>query len=239
MSNEIPESKLATIRHLLALADESSGGTAAERENAAGRAAELMAKYAVTSAMMDAASGRQDDPVEWCTIEIDTVYPPQKRLLINELAQRLSCKAIQIQTGDMKVFGHRSDVERLEWLYTSLLVQALGMAAHVRDPRIVRPHSSQTRAYRSRWLNGFAVRIGERMDVGRTEAVAEAGSGAELVLVDRKRAAEAALYAAHPRARSRNVTISGGDAYAAGKRAGDRADLGQARVAGGRRALGA
>ncbi len=240
MNDTTENPKLATIRRLLDLADESSGTSDAERELASQRAAALMAKYAVTEAMLDAGRHREDDPVESLVITVDAVYPLQKAHLMNGIANGLSCKLIR-HTGKsdskLMVYGHRSDLGRVEFLYTSLLMQALDMARSVRDPRIVRPNSSQTRSYRVAWLMGFAHRIEDRMQEGRAEAVAEAGSGAELVLVNRAALALRAARTAVPRTRSSSTSVRNNGGYEAGHAAAGRADLGHARVGGARRAI--
>jgi hypothetical protein len=97
-----------------------------------------------------------------------------------------------------RVYGHRSDLERVEFLYTSLLVQAVRMASRANPDHIVSPTAAALRSYRTSWLFGFVARIGERMTAARSEAVEEAvresgQPGAELALLDRTKAAQRAL----------------------------------------------
>jgi len=236
-----PESKiLARIRALLARTDEDSGCTPAERELAAQRAAEMMAKYAVDQVMLGT-TRPADDPMERRVVRLEGSYQRPKGTLLNAVAIAMNVKSVRDQDV-VYVFGRRSDLERFEFLFTHLLLQGVHGCASARPAR--RSYSSMTggqvRSFRSAWFYGFAARIHERLTAGREEALREhRGTGAELVLMDRASAALAAAREMFPDLRqSRRVQVNAAG-FDAGHAAGGSADLNQPRVGGGARALDA
>jgi hypothetical protein len=139
------------------------------------------------------------------------------------------------------VFGYASDRERVEVLFTSLLLQAEAQLLRLRPPH---PGESVA-AYRRSWLHGFAVQVHRRLVDAERRAEERAGQGstggcgpAELVLADRRNRVEQAYAEAFPAVgRSRRSVLSG-SGFVAGAAAGDQADLGAGALRG-RRALGA
>ena len=236
------EKILAKVRALLGQADEESGATDAERAAYAEKAAELMAKYAISEALLAPGRPAADDPVESRDFVTASPYVNQKGLLLHVIAEALNCTSIYFpRKNRARVYGHRSDLDRVEFLYTSLLVQATRQVLNEYPPDyIFEPSAGRVRSYRVSWLNGFVVRIRERMTAGRDEAVRESGTpGAALVLADRSRLAQRALRAEFPHVRKGGSTRSrDASGYYAGKAAGGRADLGHGQVGGNRRAIG-
>ena len=227
------DSILNKIRGLMAKA--ASTEFEAEAQAFADKAAELMARYGVEQAMI-ADRDPASDPVENRTIHLENPYAQAKSLLLHHIAQALNCHMIYSspsQNNGMAfglLFGARSDLERVEFLYTSLVLQSVRMAVRTHAPHAY--SSSAVSAYRRSWLIGFANRIGERLQASKTQATRDAGTGAELVLVNRQELAQRAAKQAFPNTRKRAATISRGDAYRAGQAAASRADMGQARVSG-------
>jgi hypothetical protein len=140
----------------------------------------------------------------------------------------------------MHLFGMSSDLERVDVLYTSLLVQAAhGLA-------VVRPHDvfESVAAYRRSWMIGFAYSIQQRLVSAEAAARANAESGSaagspraaassvSLVLADRAALVDQALADAYPRLRNAARRVLSGSGSAAGAAAGKRADLGAKRVTG-------
>jgi hypothetical protein len=133
----------------------------------------------------------------------------------------------------------QADLQRVDLLYTSLLVQAAHGIAVARPDD---PYESVA-AYRRSWMIGFAAVIQERLYAAESAVAAEADArrraqttsggparSASLVLADRSRLVDAALAAAYPRVRSargRYLSGSGADDGAAAAR---RADLGDRRL---------
>jgi hypothetical protein len=141
------------------------------------------------------------------------------------------------------VFGHASDRERVELLYTSLLLQATGQLVRVRPAG---PHESVA-AYRRSWLEGFAAQVHRRLLAAEQRAATDAGAaggagapGVALVLADRRERVDRAFAAAFPGLATARPSALSGSGRVAGALAGQRADLGGSGGLGGgrRRALG-
>ncbi len=131
------------------------------------------------------------------------------------------------------MFGFESDRERVEVLYTSLLLQATTQVARQRPAW----SDESVAAYRRSWLHGFAAEVHRRLDAAERRAAGErsedagsrAGAGepsVELVLADREEQVDRAFaetFPQIPRARAASLSGSG---LRAGVAAGRRADLG-------------
>jgi hypothetical protein len=131
------------------------------------------------------------------------------------------------------VFGYRSDLERADILFTSLLVQmARALAAQA-----VPAAGGRAKAWRRSWMLGYATAVVARVREAEDTAVAEAGAGdgpvagtsTALVLADRSLTVRRRVRAAYPRTRKTRVTYSG-NGYQDGYREGERADIGGAKV---------
>src|SRR6185436_15599813 len=86
----------------------------------------------------------------------------------------------------VRVYGFTTDLERVELLYTSLLVQATRELVHVRPDE----WGESTGAYRRSWLAGFASAVATRLHRAERRAAADRPSGPDgtstaLVLRDR------------------------------------------------------
>lgn len=238
------ETMLAKVRKLLAKA-EDPGATEAEAETYTAKAAALVAAYGIDAALL-AVDDPGTDPVGDRRIPLDAPYAADKADLLGAVALRLRCQVIRIRsrgpegTGwTLHVFGHRSDLERAELLFTSLLLQATTrmLATPV-------PAWDHTAAFRRSWLAGFTAAVSRRLaraereaQAGAEERATAAGSSTALVLADRALEVRAAAEDAYPHARpgrSRQLSGSGaGPGYAAGQRA----DLGGTRLRGTRSSL--
>jgi len=145
--------------------------------------------------------------------------------------------------------GHRvqfaSDRERVEVLFTSLLLQAGAQLVRERPP----DRGESVAAYRRSWLHGFAVQVHRRLVEAELRAVrraeqrtdrpvADGSDGAAVVLADRRDRVERAYAEAFPVLGRSRPSVLTGSGFAAGAAAGERADLGARRM-GSRRSLGA
>jgi Protein of unknown function (DUF2786) len=239
--------RLARIRKLLAKAERA--GTPEEARTYTEKAVELMARHGVDAALLAAAEPGRDE-IGASRVELADPYSAGKARLLGWTAAALRCRAVLHQAGGgrvgaVTVLGYRSDRERVEVLFTSLLLQAARELARCRP---VRPGESVA-AYRRSWLHGFAVEVYRRLADAEERAAAGAGGAAgggtagraeqtALVLADRQARVDRAYAEAFPAlGRGRRPSLSG-SGFAAGTAAGERADLGAPRVAG-RRALGA
>ncbi len=235
---------LDKVRKLLAKAEDPAA-TPHEAEVYTAKAAALMADYGIDQALI-AQADPDADPVRDRVVTVDAPYAADKLDLLGAVATRLGCTVIRTpRTVDGRtvtaghVFGHASDLDRVEMLYTSLLLQATGQLA--RTPVPAWEHKA---AFRRSWLAGFSAAVGHRLVEAerraRKEAAgrfAAAGTSTDLVLADRSAQVDESVRQAYPflrTARRRSLTGSGG---ADGWAAGQRADLGGTRV--GRAARGA
>jgi Protein of unknown function (DUF2786) len=230
----LTEEILARIRKLLAVAEHPT--SPAGEADAAARAAErLIAKYAVDEALLEAAASARTTP-EIRSIFIETPYATAKITLVGAVATAYGVRAISHRGSDplrMTLVGFGADLQVVDLLYTSLLLQATTS---------LRRQSTSGRAFRRAFLIGFAAEVGERLAAGRRDAVAEAGGAATaLALRDREREVEAAVREQFPRLRATRATASDGRGLVAGRESGAAANLssGRSQVNGHRTAIGA
>ena len=131
------------------------------------------------------------------------------------------------------MFGYESDIERADVLYTSVLVQMWQGLAGAAVPA----WTSSPRAWRRSWLLGFTTAVVARVRAAEQHAAeasvpqAGAGTGAALVLADRKQVISRAVQQAYPVTRTAKVTYSG-SGYSSGYAKGQQADLGGSRLPG-------
>jgi hypothetical protein len=236
--------KLDTVRKLLAKADRAA--TPDEAQAYTAKAVELMARHGIDDALLAAADPGRDE-IGAQQIAMDDPYSAGKARLLAWTASALRCRAVLHEAWGGKVaavtvFGFASDRERVELLYTSLLLQA---GSQLLRQRPARPGESVA-AYRRSWLHGFAVEVHRRLTEAEAGAVAEhAGTGnghrsVALVLADRSARVERAYAETFPRmGRARRAVLSG-SGFRAGAAAGERADLDRSALTPRtRRALGA
>ncbi|MEU3269189.1 DUF2786 domain-containing protein [Streptomyces bacillaris] len=231
---DVDNAKLKKIRALLDMA-EGEGLSPEAAENYRLKAYELMAKYGIEQALLDAAKPGSDKPADRI-INLDNPWSMEKVRLMNGLAQAMGCELIHLgrsEAGGRKVhvFGHESDLQRMDILFTSLLLQMFRELARTPVPPYDTP-----RAFRRSWIMGFAdkvsVRVGEAERRARNEAAEMTADGRStaLVLADRKALVRRAFEDAYPRRRNGGRTTMRGRGYGAGAAAGARADIGGARV---------
>ncbi|GAA4626949.1 DUF2786 domain-containing protein [Actinoallomurus vinaceus] len=224
---DVNESKLAQIRTLLAKAESTEFPDEAEALTA--KAAELMAKYGIEQAMFADSKPGTDEVINK-TVTIEQPWAREKALLLNGIALAMRCKVIQL-TGSspltLHVFGFASDFERVELLYTSLLLQL----ANAMPKQGEAPGSgAQARSYRRAFALGFGTRVAARVEEAENRAKREAATTyagrAELVLADRTALVQRAFEDEHPKARKGRKLTARVDGYYAGQAAGDRANIG-------------
>jgi Protein of unknown function (DUF2786) len=154
------ERLLSKIRALLVKAESTE--FAEEAEALSARAQELMAKYSIDYALLAAESGHAEEPCGR-RIAVDNPYEAPKTSLLMTVAQANRCRIIwSKELGLVTVIGFPADLDAVELLFTSLLVQAnhaMLLAGAKRDS----DGRSRTRAFRQSFLVSYAVRIGERL----------------------------------------------------------------------------
>jgi hypothetical protein len=244
------ERMLSRIRALLAKAESTE--FAQEAEALSGRAQELMAKYSIDHALLAAETGRAETP-GGRRIAVDNPYEAAKATLLQIVADANRCRVVwSRELGLVTVIGFPADLDAVELLFTSLLVQANTAMLRTGGKRDGSGRSG-TRAFRQSFLLAYAVRIGERLseaaDHAEQAAVAEqrasaagadgiaARKGADLVpfLAARDRAVDDAVedMFGSKLTRSRSVRATDPDGWNSGRAAADLASLrNQAQVVG-------
>ena len=174
------ERMLSRIRALLAKAESTE--FAQEAEALSGRAQELMAKYSIDHALLAAETGQAEKP-GGRRIAVDNPYEAPKATLLQTVAQANRCRVVwSRELGLVTVIGFPADLDAVELLFTSLLVQANAAMLRTGGKRDGSGRS-RTRAFRQSFLLAYAIRIGERL--------AEAADQAEQAAVAEQRAAGA------------------------------------------------
>ncbi len=214
---------LERVRALLAKAE--STDHEAEAMVYTAKAQELMTKHAIEQAMLDAADPAASAP-GLIRIPIDSPYADAKAHLLQTVAEHTRCRAVYLSAVAMSsVVGYPADLEAVELLFTSLLVQAQrGMA----DASASASPGARARSqgYRAAFLSGFTRRIGERLGEVRRAAYAGAGGEAFLPVLRSRDARVEAFLAEH--FRPVDSAVRGGYdpvGYARGRMAGDAAAL--------------
>lgn len=229
--------RLELVRKLLAKAEDPAC-TPAEAETLTTKAAELIARYGIDRAAL-AAAEPSSDQLDRRKILCEAPYARDKSILLSSICGPLRVRTVR-QTrrndnGDvtMHLFGYTSDLDRVDILYTSLLIQAsYGLASSRPDQdHPWRPASpAQIAAYRRSWLDGFSAAIFERLTRAETRARHEheqrTGNGMELVLVDRASRVDRMVAEAFPQLRQQTRRTLSGRGREPGYHAGQRADLG-------------
>ena len=217
---------LEKVRALLAKAESTTFPEEAEALSA--KAQELMARHAIDEAMVGTAEGVDDVPTG-LRVAIDDPYAGAKSVLLHVVASANRCQAVWSKhLGFSTVLGFDSDLEFVDVLYTSLLVQATSamVAAGAQYDRYGR---SRTRSFRQSFLLSYANRIGDRLraaEVAAESAAAEEYGDAVLpVLADRSAAVDALRDATFPGAVNRSLSVNNAAGWAAGRAAADMASL--------------
>jgi Protein of unknown function (DUF2786) len=163
---------LGRIRALLAKAE--STGFPDEAEALSAKAQQLMARHSIDAVLLGAAVSGDGGPGAR-RIGVDRPYEGAKALLLDAVAAANRCEAVwSSDFGFSTVVGHRSDLEAVELLYTSLLVQA-DRALH-RGP-------SRRKDYRESFLIAYAARIRERLTTATAGELSAHADTADLLPV--------------------------------------------------------
>src|SRR5579863_2335112 len=221
-------SKLSAVRALLAKAERTEFPE--EARALTSKAQELMVRYALTEAQLQASgSAKQGQVVVTVAVEVEAPYRNAKGLLLSEIAGANNCRVIE-DGACYHMVGFASDTERAQLIFTSLLLQAAReMLVAYKEPWM------NTKSFRHSFLIGYATEIGTRL-VKRVDAVVSdlryaGGSDILPVLADRRHEVDRAV-----RDRwggtlgSSWVTYGTETGYSAGRNAARRADLSHRRL---------
>jgi hypothetical protein len=223
---------LDRVRGLLTKAESTE--FPAEAEALTAKAQELMARHCIEQAMVDArrgVPGPRSAPTS-VRITVEAPHASAKVQLLQAVAGANRCRTIWSQQAHVAhMFGFADDLEAVEMLYTSLLVQAtvgLHRAGSQRD----RYGRVRTASFRRAFLIAFAVEVGRRLREASAHAAeelaAETGTDLVPVLARREAEVESAVRDAFPNTRRMSVSTGNAAGWHAGTATAREADLGGA-----------
>jgi hypothetical protein len=225
---------LTRIRALLAKAEAT--GFPEEAEALTTKAQELMARHSIDEALLAARTHSKEAPGA-CRIGVDAPYETAKAILLDAVASANRCRAVwNSDLGFSTVVGFEPDLEAVELLYTSLLVQ--GTAAMAKAEAGQRAGGrKRTKTFRQSFLMAYVQRLGARLaaDTARVTAASVSEEGAAAgdllpVLAARDVAVTDAADRMFPETTSTRVRgVSDGEGWAHGTAAADRARMGERR----------
>ncbi|MET9393311.1 DUF2786 domain-containing protein [Streptomyces sp. NPDC006624] len=155
------ESRMLTrIRALLAKAEAT--GFPEEAEALSAKAQELMARHSVDEALLAARAPSPETPGA-CRIGVEPPYEQAKAVLLDAVATTNHCRAVWNEPlGFSTVVGFETDLEVVELLYTSLLVQATTAMTKAEAAQRAGGRK-RTKTFRQSFLAAYAHRIGTRL----------------------------------------------------------------------------
>lgn len=236
------EKKADLIAQLLAKAEST---TPAEAEALREHAYRLMEKYMIDQAVIDARRaklGQASEQIVTKIIKFEGMYRRDLQLLGSAVVHALGTMRPLVSNGKrtswLHIVGFESDVEQAEVLIRSLHVQALLAVKDwwygVRDTYeyAYEPESAKVRA-RHTFVIAFGHGVAERIEANRSQVIEEAGTGTELVLVDRKSKVDEFVDGLNLR-NSKSTRKYDPNAYVHGSAAGREANTGERSVSMGR-----
>ena len=217
------DAKLERVRALLAKAEATTFPAEAEAYSA--KAQELISRHSIDEALL---AGGSDAVVPYARrIGVDHPYENEKASLLNSVARANRCHVVwSSEFGFATVFGFDADIDAVDLLHTSLLVQAHRAMART-EPR-GKAGRSRLKNFRQSFLVGYAVRIGERLAEASRAALDQAGDPAALlpVLASRDVQVRQARDRSFPSTtKGRGFRVASLDGWETGRAAADEARL--------------
>ena len=219
---------LTKIRALLAKAE--STGFEAESDALTAKAQELMTRHAIDDARSRAEEVSQERPVAR-RVAIDDPYAVAKSYLLQVVAGANGVRSVWYEDfAMMALVGFAGDLEAVEVLFTSLLLQgsrAMLAKGSITDER----GRTRTRSFRQSFLLAYAGRIHERLTVAavgaRRHAEEELATSLLPVLAGRDDQVDEALTAMFPRlVTTARPSVTNESGWRAGRVAAELATLG-------------
>jgi hypothetical protein len=209
---------LDRVRALLAKAE--STDFPAEAEAYSAKAQELISRHRIAEALT---VGDRAEVVPFARrIGVDHPYESEKANLLDAVSRANQCHTVwSPELGFSTVFGFDADIDAVELLYTSLLVQANRAMARDEPAK----GRARVKAFRRSFLVAYAVRIGERLaQTSRREI--DRHSDLLPVLRSRDIKVREVLERAFPRTvRSRGSRVDSLEGWESGRAAADEAKL--------------
>jgi len=230
----VDQKMLARVRALLAKAESTTFPEEAEALSV--KAQELMSRYALERIVRESpgagapqgrAGGADLEPAAARRLWLDNPYVAAKAMLVGVVAEANRCRAVLSEKiGFTTVLGDEVDLEIVELLSTSLLVQATRAMVSA-GSQTTRSGRSRTRSYRQSFLLAYATRIGERLRTARDAGAAAVADAAQLlpVLAARERTVDELFESMFPQPVSRSFSVGNAAGWNAGRAAADLAVL--------------
>ncbi|MBM9620202.1 DUF2786 domain-containing protein [Streptomyces zhihengii] len=159
---------LTRVRALLAKAEAT--GYPQEAEALTAKAQELMARHSIDEAVLAHGAPSARAPSA-CRIGVDAPYETAKAVLLDAVAGANRCKAVWNSAfGFSTVVGFEGDLEAVELLYTSLLVQG-ATAMTVAESAQRAGGRKRTKTFRQSFWTAYAARLGDHLAAVAEEMV--------------------------------------------------------------------
>lgn len=218
------DAKLERVRALLAKAEGTSFPAEAEAYSA--KAQELISRHSLDEALLHAGG---EPVVPYARrIGVDHPYENEKASLLDAVARANRCQVVwSPEFGFATVFGFDADIDAVDLLHTSLLVQAHRAMSRAEPPG-GKAGRARLKTFRQSFLVGYAARIGERLAQASRAALAETADRSALlpVLASRDVQIQQARDRAFPRTvRGRGFRVDSEEGWESGREAADRATL--------------
>ena len=247
---------LQKVRALLAKAESTT--YAEEAAALTAKAHELIAAHAIDLAMLEERTGR--GAIVTRMIFIDAPYPKEKFLLLSAAARSnnadslfgLGQKGFALLRDEGRldemdaagqfawIVGYESDLDSVELLFTSLLLQAVNVMLNA-GSMTDWAGRNRTKSFRRSFLVGFSNVIDTRLaeSAERASATADTASGGSVlpVLASRRDDVDREMSEQFPNTKRLETSVSNYDGIRAGVHAGQRADIGNVRLRGDTAAL--
>ncbi|MFI6760005.1 DUF2786 domain-containing protein [Micromonospora sp. NPDC050417] len=235
-SSRVDTRLLDRVRALLAKAESTTFPAEAEAYTA--KAQELVTRHSLDEALLIARGGETATVVPFARrIGVDHPYEGEKASLLDAVARANRCHTVwSPELAFSTVFGFDADIDAVDLLYTSLLVQAHRTMAQ-NEPPGGKAGRARLKAFRQSFLVAFSVRIGERLATAAQAALEEVttdvgGTGvtdpADLlpVLASRDEQVRETMNRIFPRTvRARGSRVDSREGWESGRDAADRAAL--------------
>jgi len=207
------------VRALLAKAEKTE--FAAEAEAFTAKAQDLMTRHAIDEALLHA---HDEAPVavSGARIHLHSPYTGEKVQLLNAVGAANRCRTIYLEHVAMATaVGTPVDLDQVELLFTSLLIQAVRAMT---EAGAVRPGTfDRSASFRRSFLVSYAYRIGERLQEADDQAVRSYGAELVPVLSRQTEAVDAEFERLFPHTRNKQPTRYSARGWAAGRAAADQA----------------
>ncbi|MDP9791599.1 hypothetical protein J2S43_000111 [Catenuloplanes nepalensis] len=212
---------LERVRALLAKAE--STDYPAEAEAYTAKAQEMITRHSLDEALLTA--DRAEIVPLARRVAVDAPYESEKAALLHAVARANRCHAVWTpDLGFATVFGFDADIDAVDLLHASLLVQAQRAMSRTEPPG-GKAGKARLKTFRASFLVAFASRIGERLARAAREAL-PTGDDLLPVLRSRDLQVHASMTRVFPHTeRARGARVDSDEGWREGRAAADRAAL--------------